>query len=131
MSTEDSVLVMFVITDLDSVPIEHSRLTVRSADKAIIRQSESDAIGVCYMLLPEGKTYTMSIYKYNTAFDFNQALVLPLEQGRYSFDQFIRIKLIRNYSRIYALENVYFDVNKWHIKPECTPYIDNLYNTLV
>ncbi len=130
-STEDSVLAMFIITDLDSVPIEYAKLTVKSGDKTIVKTGESDVLGKCYMLLPEGKTYTMSVYKFRTDFDFEPILSLPIEKGRYSFDQKIRIKLIRDYSRIFTLENVYFDVNKWDIKPECAPHIDNLYNTLV
>jgi len=129
-SSEDSVLVIFTITDLDSVPVEHAKLIVHSTDKSISKHGESDILGKCYMLLPEGKTYTMVVHKYRTNFDFNQALLLPIEKGRYSFDQDIRIKLIRDYSRIYTLDNVYFDVNKWDIKPECEPAIDNLYNSL-
>lgn len=129
-STEDSVLVMFIITDLDSVPIENAKLVVTAGDKSLIKEGVSDILGKCYMLLPEGKTYTMVVYKFRTDFPFNQALNLPVEKGRYSFDQEIRIKLIRDFARIFTLDNVYFDVNKWDIKPECTYAIDNLYNTL-
>lgn len=130
-STEDSVLVTFIITDLDSVPIENAKLVVSATDKSVVKEGVSDITGKYYMLLPEGKTYTMVIYKFRTVFPFNQALTLPVEKGRYSFDQEIRIKLIRDFARIFTLENVYFDVNKWDIKPECTPAIDNLYNTLM
>jgi len=104
---------------------------VKSTDNAITKEAMGDKFGKCYMLLPEGKTYTMVVYKFRTTFDFDGALPLPVEPGRYSFDQNIQIKLIRDYSRIFTLENVYFDVNKWDIKPECAPHIDNLYNTLV
>lgn len=130
-STEDSVLVSFIITDLDSVPIENAKLTVHSTDKSISKHAMSDTYGNCYMLLPEGHVYTMVVNKYRTDFDFNQALNLPIEKGRYSFDQEIRIKLIRDFARIFTLENVYFDINKWDIKPECTHAIDNLYNSLM
>jgi len=129
-SSEDSVLVTFIITDLDSVPIENAKLVVTTTDKTITKEGVSDIIGKCYMLLPEGKTYTMVVYKFRTDFPFPGKLDLPIEKGRYSFDQEIRIKLIRDFARIFTLENVYFDVNKWDIKPECTPAIDNLYNTL-
>lgn len=130
-STEDSVLVTFIITDLDSVPIEDAKLIVHSTDKSISKEAISDTYGNCYMLLPEGHTYTMVVYKFRTDFPFNQALNLPIEKGRYSFDQEIRIKLIRDFAKIFTLENVYFDVNKWDIKPECTHAIDNLYNSLM
>lgn len=130
-STEDSVLVTFIITDLDSVPVENAKLTVHASDKSITKHAHSDIFGKCYMLLPEGKTYNMVVHKYHTNFDFNQALGLPVEKGRYSFDQVIKIKLIRDYAKIFTLDNVYFDVNKWDIKPECEPAIDNLYNSLV
>jgi OOP family OmpA-OmpF porin len=130
-STEDSVLVTFIITDLDSVPIERARLLVKSTDNLVKRDAGSDILGKCYMLLPEGKTYTMTVYKFGTNFPFNGALELPVEKGRYSFDQAIQIKLIRDYSRMFTLENVYFDVNKWDIKHECAPHIDNLYNSLM
>ena len=130
-STEDSVLVTFIITDLDSVPIEDAKLVIHSTDKSISKHAVSDTYGNCYMLLPEGHMYTMVVHKYRTDFPFNQALDLPVEKGRYSFDQEIRIKLIRDFARIFTLENVYFDVNKWDIKPECTPAIDNLYNSLM
>ncbi|WP_041932517.1 OmpA family protein [Cytophaga hutchinsonii] len=128
--TEDSVLVTFIITDLDSVPIEHAKLRVSATDRSLTKEGVSDVLGMCYMLLPEGKTYTMVVHKYRTDFPFNGGLVLPVEKGRYSFDQEIRIKLIRDYARIFTLDNVYFDVNKWNIKPECEPAIDNLYNSL-
>ncbi len=130
-STEDSALVNFTITDIDSVPVEDAKLVITSTDKLITKEGVSDIYGHCYMLLPEGKTYTMVVYKFRTDFPFNQALVLPVEKGRYSMDQTIRVKVIRDYSRIFNLDNVYFDVNKWDIKPECVPHVENLYNTLV
>lgn len=129
-STEDSVLVTFIITDLDSVPIENAKLVVTASDKSIVKEGMSDIVGKCYMLLPEGKTYSMVVYKFRTDFPFHHHLHLPVEKGRYSFDQEIRIKLIRDFARIFTLDNVYFDVNKWDIKPECTYALDNLYNTL-
>jgi len=130
-SSEDSVLVNFIITDLDSVPIEKARLVVTATDKSIINEGVSDISGKYYMLLPEGKSYNMVVYKFRTDFPIVELLTLTVEKGRYSFDQEIRIKLIRDYARMFTLENVYFDVNKWNIKPECTYAIDNLYNTLV
>ncbi|WP_033417766.1 OmpA family protein [Cytophaga aurantiaca] len=129
-STEDSVLVTFIITDLDSVPIENAKLVVTTHDKSITKEGVSDILGKCYMLLTEGKTYSMVVYKFRTDFPFHEHLHLPVEKGRYSFDQEIRIKLIRDFARIFTLDNVYFDVNKWDIKPECTYALDNLYNTL-
>jgi OOP family OmpA-OmpF porin len=130
-SSEDSVLVNFIITDLDSVPIEKARLVVTATDKSIVKEGVSDISGKYYMLLPEGKSYNMVVYKFRTDFPIVELLTLTVEKGRYSFDQEIRIKLIRDYARMFTLENVYFDVNKWDIKPECTYAIDNLYNTLV
>jgi OOP family OmpA-OmpF porin len=130
-SSEDSVLVNFIITDLDSVPIEKARLVVTATDKSIVKEGVSDISGKYYMLLPEGKSYNMVVYKFRTDFPIVELLTLTVEKGRYSFDQEIRIKLIRDYARMFTLENVYFDVNKSDIKPECTYAIDNLYNTLV
>jgi OOP family OmpA-OmpF porin len=130
-SSEDSVLVNFIITDLDSVPIENARLVVTATDKSIVKEGVSDILGKYYMLLPEGKSYNMVVYKFRTDFPIVELLTLTVEKGRYSFDQEIRIKLIRDYARMFTLDNVYFDVNKWDIKPECTYAIDNLYNTLV
>ena len=130
-STEDSVLVTFIITDLDSVPIENAKLVVSATDKSLVKEGVSDITGKYYMLLPEGKTYTMVVYKFRTDFPIVELLTLTVEKGRYSFDQEIRIKLIRDFARIFTLENVYFDVNKADIKPECAPHIDNLYNTLM
>lgn len=129
-SSEDSVLVNFIITDLDSVPIENARLVVTATDKSIVKEGVSDVSGKYYMLLPEGKSYNMVVYKFRTDFPIVELLTLTVEKGRYSFDQEIRIKLIRDYARMFTLDNVYFDVNKSDIKPECTYAIDNLYNTL-
>ena len=130
-SSEDSALVNFIIADLDSVPIENARFVITSTDNSIVKEGTSDISGKYYMLLPEGKSYKMVVYKFSTDFPIVELLTLPIEKGRYSFDQEIRIKLIRDYARIFTLENVYFDVNKSDIKPECAPNIDNLYNTLV
>jgi outer membrane protein OmpA-like peptidoglycan-associated protein len=129
--TDDSALVNFIITDLDSVPIDKAKLVVMSTDKTFKKEFISDKFGNCYSLLPEGKIYTMVVYKYGTDFPFDGALPVDVEPGAYMIDQVIRIKLIRDYSRIFTLENVHFDVNKWDIKPQCAPHIDNLYNTLV
>ncbi|MFN8416146.1 MAG: OmpA family protein [Cytophagaceae bacterium] len=129
--TDDSALVNFIITDLDSVPIDKAKLVVTSTDKTFKKEFVSDKFGNCYSLLPEGKIYTMVVYKFGTDFPFDGALPVDVEPGAYMIDQVIRIKLIRDYSRIFTLENVYFDVNKWDIKPQCAPHIDNLYNTLV
>lgn len=129
-STEDSVLVEFTIINVDSVPVENARLVVMAIDNSLVKEGVSDIIGKCYMLLPEGKSYKSIVYKGSRDYPNTQIMTLSVEKGRYSYDQSIRLVLIQDFARIFTLDNVYFDVNKWDIKPECTYAIDNLYNTL-
>jgi outer membrane protein OmpA-like peptidoglycan-associated protein len=62
--------------------------------------------------------------------DFDLDLDLPDDPDLAEFTYHLKIKVVERYIRTFVLENVYFDYNKWDIKPESYPALNNLYDQL-
>ncbi|MBC7451872.1 MAG: OmpA family protein [Cytophagales bacterium] len=128
--TEDKALVTFIITDYDSIPESNAALTITSSDGSFKNAMISDIDGKCEMLMPEGKQYRMSVAKFGVVFNFDDLLAIPKEPGAILFDQSLKIRIVKKYTRVYALDHVYFDTNKWDLKKEMDPALNILLKTM-
>ena len=128
--TETQALVTFIITDYDSIPESNATLKITSVDGSFKNEGSSNIDGKCDMLLPEGKEYRMTVVKFGIPFNFDGLLSIPNEPGLILFDQSLKIRVVKKYKRVYRLEQVYFDTNKWDIKKESEPALNGLLKTL-
>jgi OOP family OmpA-OmpF porin len=124
--TETEALLECIITDPERIPEEGAIVIVETSDKSFTKEGTSDIDGKFKLLVPEGKKINITVKKFGKDFHFNN-IELPLADGPSEFTQFLRIKLVKSYVRGYTLDHLYFDVNKWDIKPEAYPTLDKLY----
>ena len=124
--TETEALLECIITDPERIPEEGAIVIVETSDKSFTKEGISDIDGKFKLLVPEGKKINITVKKFGKDFHFNN-IELPLIDGPSELTQFLRIKLVKSYVRGYTLDHLYFDVNKWDIKPEAYPTLDKLY----
>ncbi|HVD98261.1 MAG TPA: OmpA family protein [Cytophagaceae bacterium] len=127
--TETQALLECIVTDPDKIPEEGAVVIVESADKTFSKQGVSDIDGKFKLLAPEGKKYNIKVKKFGKDFFFT--VELPVVDGPSEFTQHLRIKLVKFYVRGYTLDHMYFDTNKWDIKPEAIPTLTKLYDSFV
>lgn len=128
--TETMALVTFKITDYNSIPEEGAQITLTGIDTTITAKGTADVDGIFKILLPEGKKYKISVFKFGEDFNFERPLDIPDAVGAIKFQKDLKIKLITEYIRIYKLEHVYFDFDKWTLKSESTPALKELLKQL-
>lgn len=128
--TETDAILECIVTDPEKIPEEGAVVIIESADKSFSKQGTTDIDGKFKLLAPEGKKYNINVKKFGKDFYFNN-IELPLVDGPSEFTQTLRIQLIKSYIRGYMLDHLYFDVNKWDIKPDTKPTLDRLYSSFI
>lgn len=129
-ATDSEALVNFVVSDYSDIPEEGAIINLECADPALSKKGVADINGKFSVLLPEGKDFKMSVFKFNETFDFD-TLKIPSIKGLIGFDQQLKIRIVKHYVRTYNLDNLYFDTGKWNIKTESLPPLNALYHALV
>lgn len=129
-ATETMALVTFKVTDYNGVPEEGAVINLTGVDTTLTAKGVADIDGKFIMLLPEGKKYNISVFKFGEDFSFERPLDIPDVVGAIKFQKDLRIKLLTEYIRIYKLENVYFEFDKWDIKNESIPALKKLLGEL-
>ncbi|TAH23801.1 MAG: OmpA family protein [Cytophagales bacterium] len=125
--TETMALVTFKITDYNGIPEEGAVITLTGVDTTLTAKGVADIDGKYKLLLPEGKKYKISVFKFGEDFNFERPLDIPSTVGAIKFQKDLKIKLVTEYLKIYKLEHVYFDFDKWELKKES----DNALNMLL
>lgn len=128
--TETMALVTFKVTDYNGVPEEGAVINLTGIDTTITAKGVADIDGKYIILLPEGKKYSISVFKFGEDFNFERPLDIPDAVGAIKFQKDLKIKLITEYIRIYKLEHVYFDFDKWDLKPESNSALKGLLKEL-
>lgn len=131
--TEDSALVIFKVTDPNGIPEQGAKLTVEGYNIKFQKEGISDIDGKYFTLLPEGFKFKLTVEKFGKKFIFDQMedlVDIPKMDGTITFEQNLVIAVVKKYLRIFKIDNLYFDTNKWEIKKECYPPLDFLYEQL-
>ncbi len=119
--------VNFIVTD-DIGVAEGTAVIKLKLNGTVLYTGETDIEGKCNTYVEQHKTYDVVVEKFGKS--FNLKLELPLDSKLSEFDCMVRIKVVEDYIRTYTLENVYFDTDKWDLKPASYPALDQLYNSL-
>jgi OmpA-OmpF porin, OOP family len=128
--TETEAVLECIVADPERIPEEGAEVYIESADKVYTNKGKSDVDGKIKFLVPEGKKYNIRVRKFNKDFFFTDINVAAVDGGQ-ELTQYLRIKLVKFYVRGYTLDHVYFDTNKWDIKPASLPTLEKLYQSFV
>ena len=119
--------VNFQVTD-DIGVAEGTALVKLFLNGNVIYTGETDIEGKCGTWVEQHKTYDMTVQKFGKT--FSMKLEMPVDSKLSEFDYGVRIKIVEHYTRTYTLENVYFDVDKWDLKPASFVALDQLFNAM-
>ncbi|HSZ24358.1 MAG TPA: OmpA family protein [Cytophagaceae bacterium] len=125
--TETEALMECVVTDPERIPEEGARIIILSTDKTFSKEGISDIDGKFKFLVPEGKKINITVKKFGKDFFFWNIDIPSKENEVLDLVQYLRIKLVKSYVRGFTLDHLYFDVNKWDIKPEAYATLNKLY----
>jgi OOP family OmpA-OmpF porin len=126
-ANSDSVKVIFRVTDEKSIVESEAKITVKEGNNVVF-SCTTDVDGYCFVTLLKSKDYDLVVEKFGKTFNID--FDLPDDPALSEFTYRIKIKVVERYTRTYVLENVYFDYNKWDIKPESNASLNNLYDEL-
>lgn len=119
--------VNFVVTD-DIGVAEGTAVIKLKLNDQLLFTGQTDIEGKCTTWVEQHKIYDVFVEKFGKSFSLK--LELPADSRLSEFDCMVRIKVIEEYTRTYTLENVYFDVDKWDLKPASFPALDQLYKAM-
>lgn len=123
--TDDVCVVNFMVMDYELIPEESAEIEIiLQSNKVLIAKGVSDVEGKFSVNLEEGKKYDILVKKFKKTFDFE--LDIPRVDGPLEFNQKLKIRLITRYVRTYTLENVYFDVDKYNLRPDSYTALNTL-----
>jgi outer membrane protein OmpA-like peptidoglycan-associated protein len=145
LGTEDNVSFKLQLNVAKSAAIEDVKVNFHVTDDKGVAETEAkiiiltgtdtlyhvitDVEGNYKVNLKKKVDYTVYVQKFGKT--FNLDFDLPDDPDLTEFTYNVKIKVIESYVRTFVLDNVYFDVNKWDIKPECVPALSTLYDMLV
>lgn len=119
--------VNFVVTD--DIGVAEGTAVVRlKYNDSTLYTGQTDIEGKCSTYVDQHKTYDVAVDKFGKSFGLK--LELPADSKLSEFDCLIRIKVIEQYVRSYTLDHVYFDTDKYDLKPASFPALDQLYNAM-
>jgi outer membrane protein OmpA-like peptidoglycan-associated protein len=123
----DKCKVNFSVTD-DIGVAEGTAVVKVKLNGTLVYTGQTDIEGKCSTYLDQHNTYEVIVEKFGKT--FNLKLEMPAESHLSEYDCSIKIKVVEEYVRTYTLDNVYFDVNKYELKPASYPALDQLFNAM-
>ena len=118
------VLMKFWITDWDEIPEGEARIVVKNTSLTYDAEGISVIDGHFNLLAPNGDTYNISVYKFDTVFHFNGIETPKEELAGYEYDMHLKIKVVTTeYLSIDQLA-VYFKTNDYSLDVEDIKAID-------
>jgi OOP family OmpA-OmpF porin len=119
--TESKALLNVLVTDFDMNPLEGETVIFKAQKSGKEFSVVTDGKGKAQILLPKGDVYEIKYKQLSEAVDYTQFEV-PNKPGRFTLD--LRMKY--EPTKVFTLNNVYFDVDKATIKPESYKQLDDL-----
>jgi OOP family OmpA-OmpF porin len=127
--TETEALLVCIVTDQEKLPEAGLKIFVESEDKSFKKNGITDVDGKFRLLAPEGKKYQIKVEKLGDFGLYNTEI--GVFDGGAEIEQPLTLKTVKTFVRSYTLNHVYFDVNKWDIKPDMIPTLDKLYQSFL
>ncbi len=121
MPTESKALLNVLVTDFDMNPLAGETVIFRATKSGKEYSVVTNQQGKAQILLPKGDIYKIKYKELSEAVDYTQFEV-PNKPGRFTLDLHMKYEP----SKVFTLNNVYFDVDKATIKPESYKQLDEL-----
>lgn len=115
--SEEDALVIFKVSDYEDIPEQDAEIVLENTDLKFNKKLISDVDGIAQILLKEGETYSLKVFKFGETFDFGN-LEIPAMKGPIKFTHRLKIRVVENYIRNYTLEDVYFESGSYDITSE-------------
>lgn len=122
---EKEVLVEVLVTDNNLLPLNNETVVFFGRRTGKTYEVQTDAEGKAILLLPKKDVYEVSYKDLFTSKDY-ALLEVPDEKGLFSFS----VEITYEPSRIFTLENVYFEFGKSVLTPESFPALNELVELL-
>ncbi len=126
-AASDSVKVIFHVTDEKGIVESEAKIAVTESGRTVF-SCTTDVDGYCQVMLLKNKDYKLIVNKFGK--EFNLDLDLPPDPDLAEYTFHLKIKVVERYIRSFVLDNVYFDYNKWDLKPESNAALNSLYDML-
>ena len=107
LPTESKALLNVLVTDFDMNPLAGETVIFRATKSGKEYSVVTNQQGKAQILLPKGDTYEIKYKELSEAVDYTQFEV-PNQPGRFTLE--LRMKY--EPSKVFTLNNVYFDVDK-------------------
>ena len=121
LPTESKALLNVLVTDFDMNPLAGETVIFRATKSGKEYSVVTNQQGKAQILLPKGDTYEIKYKELSEAVDYTQFEV-PNQPGRFTLELSMKYEP----SKVFTLNNVYFDVDKATIKPESYKQLDEL-----
>lgn len=119
--------VLFHFTDFDGKPMPDEQLVIINQSTGREYKGKTDKNGELTLNLPKGAKYGVKYYALDGVVDYDP-FTIPDQPGKISFKYSLQYK--RSETKVFRLENVYFDTDKATLRPESYPALDNLVRAL-
>lgn len=131
--TEDSAQVIFKVMDPKGVPEQGAKVIVDGMGFKFKKSGISDVDGKFITLMPEGFKFQVTVEKFGKKFVFDKPddiIEIPKMDGEISFEQNLAISVTTKYLRMFKIENLYFESNKWDLKKDAYASLDVIYEQM-
>lgn len=120
----------FKITDWDDIPEADAKVIITNTDGTFKTEGISDIDGEYKIIVPNGVTYDVDLYKFDTVFHFPGVATQAEPDLAYEFDIQLKIKVVsEEYVSISNL-NIHFATGKHTINEEGLPALDEWFQQL-
>ena len=123
--TETHVLVEVIVENVDGEKLPNETVIFTGRKSGDIFKTVTESGGISIILLPKGDIYDISYKDLIFAQDYAQ-MDVPDDNGLYTYT----VNIIYEPSRVFRLNNVYFEFAKSNLKPESFPALDELVELL-
>jgi len=121
LPTESKALLNVLVTDFDGHPLQGEKIIFRASKSGKEFSVTTNESGKAQILLPKGDTYQIKYKDFSEAVDYSEFKV-PNQPGRFT----LQLNMKYEPSKVFTLDNVYFDVDKATIKPSSYKQLDEL-----
>jgi len=125
LPTESKALLNLVVTNFDMEPLSGETVIFRAEKSKKEFSVVTDKNGKAQILLPKGDTYEIKYKEFATVVEYSK-FEIPNKQGKFT----LQLNIKYEPSKVFTLDNVYFDVDKATIKKESYKQLDELVNLL-
>jgi OmpA-OmpF porin, OOP family len=123
--TETEVLVRVTVTNFENQPRANDLIIFTGVKSKKVFSDTTDVSGKFSILLPKGDTYKILYKEFTDSTDYSE-FEIPGTAGKFTSELTIQVEP----SKVYTLDNVFFDTGLSTLKPESYKALNDLFEVL-